>query len=310
MYIWILLATIMVALSFFNLSPRPDKDYSINELKAATVVNRFKAEHVAMSKYMECEIVKQTNNSNWDGIGGARNSADPTKCPIQVSYDGTQAVPNLAYTKVECYLPIGYERTSALEVKHFIYCIDDKAEAIGERSFVACDKTRNRYLVSYAKIPDPWLSKENVEDGKYRTPVPMFMTFLSKATSAGSTYGWTDCVDNSCILRGYSSRAGRHNRDENNVQIYEYTLLSGDSILWSEAKKSSAEGGCRGRPCLFAYTHMPVSDVANHCYRLMRKDNNQCGEGSAEAGTGGEGGENETEPETPSGAGDEENSGD
>lgn len=287
MYIWILLATIMVALSFFNLSPRPDKDRSVNEIKAATVVNRFKAEHVAMSRYMECEIVKQTNNSDWDGSGGMRNSADPSKCPIEVSFDGEHTSPNLAYTKLECYLPIGYEHSSALQIKHFIYCVDDKAEADGDRSFVACDKTRNRYLVSYAQIPDRWLSKENIEGGKYRTPAPLFMTFVSKATSAGSTYGWTDCVGDSCTLRGYSSRAGKHERDENNVDVYEHTLLSSSSILWSTAKTD-----CRAHPCLFAYSHLPVADVANHCYRLMQKTSNACGDGDAPSG------ESETETDT------------
>lgn len=269
MYIWILLATIMVALSFFNLSPRPDKDHSMNELKAATVVNRFKAEHLAMARYMECEIVKQTNNSNWDGSVGGRTSV---AAPVEVQYSGNDSstVPNLAYTKVSCYLPQGYDYSSAVRVKHFIYCIDGKAEDVGDRNYVACDKTRDRYLVSYAQIPDKWLSHERI-DGKSRTPAPLFMTFVSKATSAGSTYGWTDCIDNSCTLRGYSSRAGKYERDEDKTQIYEYTLLSSKSILWSQAKTD-----CRAHPCLFAYMHLPVADVANHCYRLMQKTDNKC----------------------------------
>ena len=279
MYIWILLASIMVALAFFNTSPRPDKDHSVNELKAATVVNRFKAEHLAMSKYMECEIVKQTDNSNWDGSEGARTSATG---PVSISYRGSDASANpaLSYTKVSCYLPMGYDYSSGLEVKHFIYCLDDKAETPGDRSYVACNKTRNRYLVSYVQIPDRWLSHEEIT-GKSRTPAPLFMTFVSKATSSGSTYGWTDCVDNKCTLRGYSSRSGRYDRDENQTQIYEYTLLSDSSILWSEAKSD-----CRAHPCLFAYTHLPVADVANHCYRLMQKTDNSC----SENGMGGSGG--------------------
>ena len=291
MYIWILLATIMVALSFFNLSPRQDKDHSVNEVKAATVVNRFKAEHLAMARYMECEIVKQTNNSNWDGAEGTRSSEAG---PVEVKYNGkdSETEPALSYAKVSDFLPIGYDHSSAIQIKHLIYCIDDKAEADGDRHYVACNKTRDRYLVSYAQIPDKWLSHEEIS-GKSRTPAPLFMTFVSKSTSGGSTYGWTDCMDNTCILRGYSSRAGKYTRDQNKTQIYEYTLLSGKSILWSVAKTD-----CRAHPCLFAYMHLPVSDVANHCCRLMHKDDESyvCGKQSSSADTGGD--------ETPSGTGD------
>lgn len=66
MYIWILLATIMVALSFYNVSPRADKDHALNEVRAATVSNRFKIEHKAMLKTMECEIMYQRNSGCWD----------------------------------------------------------------------------------------------------------------------------------------------------------------------------------------------------------------------------------------------------
>ncbi len=268
MYIWILLATLMVALSFFNLSPRQDKDHAVSEVKAATVVNRFKAEHLAMAKYMECEIVKQTDNSDWDGIEGARTSAN---LPVEISYGGSAAStsPRLSYTKVSCYLPQGYEYSDT-DIRHFIYCLDDDVEKTGTRQHVACNLTSKRYLVSYMKIPDKWLSHEEIE-GKSRTPNPMFMGFVAKPTSGGSTYGWTDCVDDKCILRGYSSRSGKYNRDENKTQIYEYTLLSGKSILWSEAKSD-----CRAHPCLFAYMHLPVSDVANHCVRLMQKEDDKC----------------------------------
>ena len=261
----------MVALSFFNLSPRQDKDHAVNEVKAATVVNRFKAEHMAISKYMECEIVKQTNNSGWDGSEGVRVS---TNSPVEIKYSGNDntTLPILSYTKVSCYLPKGYDYSSSLQVKHFIYCLDGRPEEPGERHFVACDKTRDRYLVSYVQIPDKWLSNEEIA-GKSRTPTPLFMGFVSKYTSSGSTYGWTDCVDGSCVLRGYSSRSGRYNRDEDKTQIYEYTILSENSILWSEANK---ENNCRAHPCLFAYSRMPVSDVADHCYKIMKKDDNKC----------------------------------
>lgn len=279
MYIWIILATIMVALSFFNLSPRPEKDHSVTEIKAATIVNRFKSEHLAMAKYMECEIIKQTNNSNWDGPEEERTS---TTRPVEVSYDGLSATPTLAYTQFQCYLPKGYEFSSALTVKHYIYCLNGNVDVGGatdldigtgiDGKIVAplahksCNLTSHRYLVSFAQIPDKWLSQESS-----RVPVPLFMSFVAKPTSGGSTYGWTDCADDTCVLRGYSSRAGHLARDDDKKQIFEYNLLPGDSILWSEAADY-----CKARPCVFAYMRLPGADVADYCYKLQTKEDNKC----------------------------------
>lgn len=281
MYIWVILATIMVALSFFNLSPRQDRDRSVNEIKAATVVNRFKSEHLAMAKYMECEIIKQTNNSDWDGPEAERSSS---LGPVEVSYNHSSTKPILSYVKLEDYLPQGYAYSDTVAVKHYIYCLDGvveyegdpnrdpllgqngggyvESEGDGSLNYKACNLTSYRYLVSYAYIPDKWLNKS-----ASRTPVPLFMSFVSKPTSGGSTYGWTDCATDGCLLKGYSAKAGKLLRDENKTQIIEYTLLSDDSILWSEAKNY-----CDKKPCLFAYMRFPVSDVANFCYNLMQKE--------------------------------------
>lgn len=298
MYIWILLATLMVALSFFNLSPRPDKDHALNEIRAATVVNRFKAEHLAMAKYMECEIVKQVNNANWDGpSNNNRSSADG---PVKVIYAGDDNVwPNLYYTKFSCYLPRNYDYSKDIvDVKHFIFCLDGIVEEDGPRNFKACNETSYRYLVSFAQIPDRWRSHDWIGKGASK-PAPLFMSFVSKPTSGGSTYGWTDCTEDGCILRGYSSRAGKYSRDDKKTQIYEYTLLDKDSILWNkEQARASAEDTavsafdyCKLRPCLFAYMYLPTADVSNHCYRMLQKDNNNCNDYTTSTG--------EDEPDTP-----------
>ena len=92
MYIWILLATIMVALSFFNTSPREDKASVFTEIKASTFINRFRAEHIAYFRTMECEIILNPTHS-----------LDDSKAVIEAA-----SADYVNYTSVQKNLPIGY----------------------------------------------------------------------------------------------------------------------------------------------------------------------------------------------------------
>lgn len=100
MYIWILLATIMVALSFYNVSPRADKDHALNEVRAATVSNRFKIEHKAMLKTMECEIMYQRNSGCWDAAEESQNCG---MCGNEVTRASASGPVN-----VSCFNPMFY----------------------------------------------------------------------------------------------------------------------------------------------------------------------------------------------------------
>lgn len=107
MYIWILLATIMVALSFYNVSPRADKDHVLNEVRAATVSNRFKIEHKAILKTMECEIMYQRNDGCWDTPSHSGNDAryctdDDERQSAALNTDKDGAV------DVSCFNPMFY----------------------------------------------------------------------------------------------------------------------------------------------------------------------------------------------------------
>lgn len=229
MYIWILLATIMVALSFFNLAPRTDKEHALNEIKAATVVNRFKAEHSARLHTLECEIVYNRNSQSssgaagWDGAdGNIRRSASG---PVEV----TDYEP--VYTSLKSYLPVGYltgkkkkdgtgGNYSTSNLRQFVYCLSLDAESdaslkTDSEVFIACDaqddaRTKNigdhRYLVSVAPIPDRWLTK----DGSI-TPLPTFVNLLSKTHDKTVVFGWLgfDADSGKLKLHGVGSVASR-----------------------------------------------------------------------------------------------------
>ena len=52
MYLWVVLATFMVALLSFNLSIRPDADRAFMEVKAQTVLTKFRAQHYAFVHFI------------------------------------------------------------------------------------------------------------------------------------------------------------------------------------------------------------------------------------------------------------------
>ena len=177
MYIWILLATIMVALSFFNTSPREDKASVFTEIKASTFINRFRAEHTGYFRTLECDILYNSNRYE-DSI-----------IPIQKS-----DVENLGYTSLASNLPIGYnEKDNGQVIYHGIYCFDKDLRE--ERAALTnCNTAAQRYLFSFSGISERWTSKAKYSitlpdtvtassSGKVveiSAPVPAFSNYLAK----------------------------------------------------------------------------------------------------------------------------------
>ncbi|MCQ2735308.1 MAG: hypothetical protein MJ212_05115 [Alphaproteobacteria bacterium] len=288
MYIWILLATIMVALSFFNVSPRADKENAINEVKASLIINRFRAEHLAMARTMDCEIIRRLNNAGWRNI------------ETQNPYDKVSTIPKniaLPYTKYECNLPLGYEPNSAiLDVHHMIICLNKRIEDPDQEDNLPtdCDTGRYRYMVSYAAIPDRWLSKDSADLDLYGVarPLPVLVNLMAKASSYGSVYGWADCAENGtsskveCNLRGYSARVVRvqeaepdsASSDANSLDssqtLFSFTDIDKASPLWNSTNFKTLCNSAK--PCLVAYEKFGTADRAGHCKRLVAQNNPNC----------------------------------
>ncbi|MBO6282119.1 MAG: hypothetical protein J6N49_06285 [Alphaproteobacteria bacterium] len=261
MYIWIFLATIMVALSFFNLSPRSDTDNAVNEVKASITVNRFRAEHLAFVHSMECELIMHTDNGSW------KNYALTSPHDITI-----ENMNNLPYTDYASNLPIGYEQTTnLLDVYHVVVCTKKKLEEEDGNSFENCTSTSYRYAISYAQIPDRWLSKDIDQNEGIVKPLPTLVNLMAKATGAGSLYGWTDCSGQAgfnlqCILRGYSTRVGTTEKVDDKI-VQKYTKIPSNSLIWNMPHFGEKCGTTI--PCLFAYERFLTSDKGHHCKTLM-----------------------------------------
>lgn len=258
MYIWILLATFMIALSFLNLSPRQDKQSVFSEIKAASHINRFRAEHVAATRTMECELL----------YNGSRYSSEYLISPDL----------NVGYTSVSNNLPLGYDTTVNIgEVFHYAYCfkkpISDEAELSTN-----CGSSEDRYVISFVQLPARWISKEetkikigNVEDSVI-TPLPAYTNFLAKELTGVKNTGWLWCgSDSKCHLAGratlqtinYVETSGN---DKSNVMKYvKFTFPK--AILDNTNFKNKCNSGL---PCLFAFDKLHNSDKNMHCKNLMR----------------------------------------
>lgn len=252
MYIWILLATIMVAFSFLNISPRRDKENVFIEARAIADASRFRAEHLAFYRLIECELI---------------NNAYPYNASNTV-YD-SEASGNRA--KLQNNLPIGYELNAGTTVYHRVYCIkDNKKLGDSGAEFTDCNGSSSRYAVSFWKIPDRWISKEmqTITDTANNTfevamPLPEFNNVMSRETTMIRNTGWTVCNNNLCQLMGRTATRmsyDKHAGDADKVKLEKFWFPEG---IFNDTDFTNA---CTSAtPCLFAYDRLKTTDNSGRC---------------------------------------------
>ena len=265
MYIWILLATIMVALSFYNLTPRSDKDNSFSEIKAATLANRFKIENNAVARLLQCEVLMNLHTTPWDTVKPS---------PIDLTSNNF----DFGYTKPEDNLPVGYQLSNneeyrSFEIYHYVYCLDKKAEEKGAQIMTPdCQygsSAHPTYVVSFAKIPFRYLTKNSDRP----EPLPSFLKYLADETNGSGVAGWADCVGSessyTCTLKGRSAYkfSGKTTVKNNANQMIdvraERAMLPIDSVLYHNP--DFADECITDQPCMFMYRQMPTTDKGAYC---------------------------------------------
>ncbi len=260
MYIWILLATIMIALSFFNLSPRADKEGAFTEVKALSLISRFKIEHTAFSRVVECKLLNSTSSD------GPTSKFNPENGVDKYIWE-TEA------------LPIGYERgTDLATIEHYHYCLVDDVELGGSPALATnCVNSSTtpvyRYAVSFAKIPDRWLSKDEGDI------IPVLGNALAKQYVKGSILGIATCAVNdensginSCTFQGTASyiRNLKDSEDQQTEAEPRQGFLSFDGssgFYQSLFANSDFKNDCGGS-CFFAIHKLSNKDVDKHCETL------------------------------------------
>lgn len=295
MYIWILLATIMVALSFFNTSPREDKASVFTEIKASTFINRFRAEHTGYFRTLECDILYNSNRYENSII------------PVQKS-----DIENLGYTSLASNLPIGYnEEDNGQVIYHGIYCFDkDLREE--EAALTNCNTAAQRYLFSFSGISERWTSKTKYsvtlpdtvtknysgEVVEISAPVPAFSNYLAKELHGIKNTGWMYCANNKCYLVGRSSIQTLYDKNAAKNEYEQkadgtYGIKKGGSetnpvkdtdrnkyialhLPAADSLGSDFMNTCstNGMPCMFSAEKFKTTDTSGHCRGLMNSANN------------------------------------
>ncbi len=295
MYIWILLATIMVALSFFNTSPREDKASVFTEIKASTFINRFRAEHTGYFRTLECDILYNSNRYENSII------------PVQKS-----DIENLGYTSLASNLPIGYnEEDNGQVIYHGIYCFDKDLREEGA-ALTNCNTTAaQRYLFSFSGISERWTSKTKYSvtlpdtvTKNYRgevadifAPVPAFSNYLAKELHGIKNTGWMYCANNKCYLVGrssiqtlYDKNAAKNEYEQKADGTYGIKKGNGTNpakdtdrnkyialhLPAADSLGSDFKDTCstNGMPCMFSAEKFKTTDTSGHCRGLMNSANN------------------------------------
>lgn len=295
MYIWILLATIMVALSFFNTSPREDKASVFTEIKASTFINRFRAEHTGYFRTLECDILYNSNRYENSII------------PVQKS-----DIENLGYTSLASNLPIGYnEEDNGQVIYHGIYCFDKDLREEGA-ALTNCNTAAQRYLFSFSGISERWTSKTKYSvtlpdtvTKNYRgevveisAPVPAFSNYLAKELHGIKNTGWMYCANNKCYLVGRSSIQTLYDKNAAKNEYEQkadgtYGIKKGGSetnpvkdtdrnkyialhLPEADSLGSDFKDTCstNGMPCMFSAEKFKTTDTSGHCRGLMNSANN------------------------------------
>ncbi len=218
MYIWILLATIMVALSFFNTSPREDKADVYQAVRATTLVNKFRSHHLAYFRTVECEYIYDAqnieentpHNQEYHTGHSVRNDllrTFPPRDEYPDDYYDTDI--ELGYTSLSKNLPIGFLNDGYTPIYHRVYCFDNLIVDQGMESETNCKDAKYRYVVSYQQIsPDGAFGtsgdekklcphsndeKKECEHQPIYAPTPEFLTYMGKELAGVKNMGWMWC---------------------------------------------------------------------------------------------------------------------
>ncbi len=176
MYIWVILATFMVALYSFNLAYRSDLRSVQIEPVARALISKLIIKQQAAAKYVKANTPPYAQISAEDGTSMASDT---------VTYGpGIIATDQLTQSKGVTYLPFGFKDDGTVTTE--IYCVDknnpDTAADCG-------NENASRYLVSYMVIPQRWL---NVRTGM---PNNDFNRAVQELIGNDSTFGYPICKD-------------------------------------------------------------------------------------------------------------------
>lgn len=204
MYLWVVIATFMVALLSFNLSIRPDADRAYMEIKAQTVVTKFRAQHNAFKRYIESKRLSKTQvayNANHNltdtiayhsGVGYNDNAFTGT--------NRSDILNDLAEFKK--FLPYGFERDASIYSEVFCFkphfeadynyttvCEEDDIPDAAQRLNCCAAPGVEVFVVSWQQMPGRWINRST------GIPISDMLAVITKSDGFGYAFGYVTKVD-------------------------------------------------------------------------------------------------------------------
>ncbi len=254
MYLWVVIATFMVALLSYNLSVRPDIDRTYMETKAQTVITKFKAQHYALRAYIDSQKIRKAIY---------RQPEDPQ----YVSYSSGFGYNNgkiigddkLSPTVVSNYLPIGYETRTDIYSKVFCFRMKTYQEDIDYDKTCAqetlddkCCSAEDTYVfvVSWEPISSRWLNKNG-------EPISDMRAAIAKSEGYGGHFGYVTRVEgiNLPVISGGMGTApvSADPLEDYQLPSVSYkTVMKYQPVYTAILNDPDYQKMCDGKACLFA----------------------------------------------------------
>lgn len=173
MYIWVVLATFILALYSFNLSHRSDMKAIYAEPQAEAIVGKVAMMHEAAGEYLKEHTPIETGLANVNYFQG-----------------------ELTMDDLEYNLPYGFGRdTGVTEVKSLVYCLDSTKEDLSSLAFgcsaqngsnCCADDNSVNFLVTFGCVPHRW---KNLRNSRPKIEIHKALTNLF---ASGAQIGYTE----------------------------------------------------------------------------------------------------------------------
>ena len=143
MYIWVILATFIVAIASFNLSVRSDIRQIYVAPQAEATISKLALQHEAAEDYVR----------------------------YQAKSNGAYTAGEVDPASLSSYLPEGFtiDEGAAIDEGHnysFVYCLDTGTPNLSTKSSTCSGDSYRPYVITYGCIPQRWKS---LSDGRPRT---------------------------------------------------------------------------------------------------------------------------------------------
>lgn len=166
MYIWVILATFIVAIASFNLSVRSDVRQIYVAPQAEALISKLYLQHQAAENYVR----------------------------YQAKLNGSYRAGEVESSDLSSYLPIGFKIDEDADVDKghnytFVYCLNTNTPSLSTKSATCSGDTYRPYIITYGCIPQRWKS---LSDGRPRTEL---ISAMYNVFGYGGHLGYTTQIE-------------------------------------------------------------------------------------------------------------------